>query len=65
MIFNLRRFFKNVSYLFTANIISSLILFFQGVLLIRYLGSEQYGVWSISRSLPAMFYVITDLGLKE
>ncbi len=65
MIFNLRRFFKNVSYLFTANIISSLILFFQGVLLIRYLGSEQYGVWSISRSLPAMFYVITDLGLNS
>ncbi|RMG65699.1 MAG: flippase [Calditrichaeota bacterium] len=63
--FNFRRFVLNLSYLFGANIYSSIILLFQGILLVRYLGSENYGVWSLSRSLPAMYFILMDLGLNS
>lgn len=65
MSFNLRRFLKNIGYLYGVNILGSIILFFQGVILIRYLGSENYGMWSLARSLPAMIYILADLGINS
>ncbi len=63
--FDLRKFLKNISYLYGVNILSSGILFVQGVILIRYLGSENYGMWSIARSLPGMIYILADLGVNS
>ncbi len=63
--FNFRRFIFNLGYLFGANVYSSVILLFQGILLVRYLGAENYGVWSLSRSLPAMYFILMDLGLNS
>ncbi len=65
MSFDLRKFFRNISYLYGVNILSSGILFVQGVILIRYLGSENYGMWSLARSLPGMIYILADLGVNS
>ncbi len=65
MSFNLRKFFKNLGYLFSVNMLSSALLFFQGIVLVRYLGTENYGVWSLARSLPGMLFVLADLGLNS
>ena len=36
----------------------------QSVLLIRYLGKNEYGIWSEMLAIPATFIVLTDMGLN-
>ena len=59
-----RRLFKNTAYLIFSQQISKLINFFQVVILVRYLGKNDYGIWSLIQSLPAMFIVFADMGVN-
>ena len=59
------KYFKNTSWLFIERIIrifSGLII---GVLVVRYLGPEQFGLLSYAQSIVALFTILTTLGLDS
>ena len=58
-----RSVFKNTAYLVSAQGVTSALAFLQAVVLVRYLGRESYGVWSVALAWPTVFFVLTDLGL--
>ena len=56
---------ENTTYLLASEIIGRLISLVQVPILVRYLGKNDYGVWSLAGALPSMLLVITDLGLHS
>jgi O-antigen/teichoic acid export membrane protein len=56
---------KNTIYIIGTEQLSRVINFFQVAILIRYLGKNNYGIWSLTQSIPSMFYVLTDMGLNS
>lgn len=39
--------------------------FFQAIILIRYLGKESYGIWSVIQAVPSMFIALSHLGIDS
>jgi len=60
-----KRYFKNTSWLFAEKIIRILISFLITVLVIRYLGPEQFGLLSYAISFYGLFTAISVLGLEN
>jgi len=60
-----KKYFKNTSWLFTEKILRLLIYFVVTVLVIRYLGPEQFGLLSYAISFYGLFTAISVLGLES
>ncbi|MGB5848555.1 MAG: flippase [Ignavibacteriaceae bacterium] len=60
-----KKYFKNTSWLFTEKILRILIAFVVTVLVIRYLGPEQFGLLSYAISFYGLFSAISILGLES
>jgi O-antigen/teichoic acid export membrane protein len=60
---NLRRYFANTSWLFGEKILRMVVGLFVGVWVARYLGPEQFGLFSYVQSFVGIFVVIATLGL--
>ena len=56
---------RNTIYIIGTEQLSRAINFIQVAILIRYLGKNEYGIWSLTQSIPSMFYVLTDMGLNS
>jgi len=59
-----KKYFKNTSWLFTEKILRILIAFIVTVLVVRYLGPEQFGLLSYAISFYGLFSAIAVLGLE-
>lgn len=62
---SLRKVFKNLSYLLVSEQLARVASFFQVILIVRYLGTTGYGIWSLTQAFPAMFLVLTDMGVNS
>jgi O-antigen/teichoic acid export membrane protein len=62
---NKRRITKNVTVLFSSQIINYILLFFATIYMARYLGVENFGIISLSLAITGIFSVFTDLGLSN
>jgi O-antigen/teichoic acid export membrane protein len=60
-----KKYFKNTSWLFTEKILRLLISFVVTVLVVRYLGPEQFGLLSYAISFYGLFSTISILGLEN
>ena len=60
-----KKYFKNTSWLFAEKILRILISFLVTVLVIRYLGPEQFGLLSYAISFFGLFSAISVLGLES
>ena len=60
-----KKYFKNTSWLFTEKILRILISFVVTVLVVRYLGPEQFGLLSYAISFYGLFSTISILGLES
>jgi len=60
-----KKYFKNTSWLFTEKILRLLISFVVTVLVVRYLGPEQFGLLSYAISFYGLFSAISILGLES
>lgn len=60
-----KKYFKNTSWLFTEKILRILISFVVTVLVVRYLGPEQFGLLSYAISFYGLFSTISILGLEN
>lgn len=56
---------ENASWLMIERIVNMTIRFFVGVWVVRYLGPEQYGVYSYALSFVGLFTAMTTLGLDS
>jgi O-antigen/teichoic acid export membrane protein len=56
---------QNTLWLVSAQGLASALALLQAVLLVRYLGREAYGVWSVATAWPAVLFVLSDLGLNS
>ena len=54
---------KNSSWLFVEKILRMVVVFFVGVWLARYLGPEQFGLFSYAQSFVGLFMAVASLGL--
>lgn len=54
---------KNSSWLFIEKILRMVVVFFVGVWLVRYLGPEQFGLFSYAQSFVGLFMAVASLGL--
>jgi O-antigen/teichoic acid export membrane protein len=61
----LRKILGNTSWLMFERIVNMTIRFFVGVWVVRYLGPEQYGVYSYALSYVGMFTALATLGLDN
>ncbi len=59
-----KKYFKNTSWLFTEKILRIFIAFIVTVLVVRYLGPEQFGLLSYAISFYGLFSTISILGLE-
>ncbi len=59
------RYFKNTSWLFVEKILRIFVGLFIGVWIARYLGPEQFGLFSYAQNLVALFSSISTLGLNN
>ena len=57
------KYFKNTSWLFAEKILRMIVGLFVGIWVARYLGPEQFGLFSYAQSLVALFTAIATLGL--
>jgi len=57
------KYFKNTSWLFGEKILRMVVGLFVGIWVARYLGPEQFGLYSYSQSFVALFAAIATLGL--
>lgn len=55
--------FKNMSWLAVSQVITSVFAFFWTILIARYLGVSDYGIFGFAISLSGMFVVLCDLGI--
>lgn len=62
---NFIKYFQNISWLLVEKIIRIGISFFIGVWIARYLGAEQFGLFSYVQSFVGLFAVIATLGLDQ
>jgi len=60
-----KKYFKNTSWLFAEKILRILISFVVAVLVVRYLGPEQFGLLSYAISFYGLFSTISILGLES
>lgn len=60
-----KRYFKNTSWMFFGQIISSAASFLVGVLIARYLGPDQYGLLSYILSFVGLFGFLSSLGIDS
>ena len=60
-----RKYFKNTSWLFSEKILRIIISFIVSVLVIRYLGPDQFGLLSYAISFYGLFSAISVLGLES
>jgi len=58
------KYFKNTSWLFGEKILRMVVGLFVGIWVARYLGPEQFGLFSYSQSFVGLFTVIATLGLN-
>ena len=63
--FELQKIIINMNWLFLDTAIRMGVAFFVGVLVVRYLGPEQYGVLSYAIAIIAFFSVFAKLGRSE
>lgn len=59
------RYFANTSWLFGEKILRMVVGLFVGIWVARYLGPEQFGLFSYAQSFVAMFSIIATLGLNS
>jgi len=59
------KYFKNTSWLLIERIFRLTVSFFVGVWVVRYLGPEEFGLFSYTQSFVSLFAVIASLGLDE
>lgn len=59
----LQKILENLSWLMLERVVNMTIRFFVGVWVVRYLGPEQYGVYSYALSFVGLFTAATTLGL--
>ncbi len=59
------KYFKNTSWLFGEKILRMIVGLFVGVWVARYLGPEQFGLFSYTQSFVGLFAVIATLGLDS
>lgn len=57
------KYFKNTSWLFGEKILRMAVGLFVGVWLARYLGPEQFGLFSYAQSFVGLFIAIATFGL--
>ena len=57
------KYFKNTSWLFAEKIIRMMVGLFIGIWVARYLGPEQFGLFSYAVSFVGLFTAISTLGL--
>ena len=62
---NLQKIISNTSWLFFDRLIRIIVEFFVGVWLVRYLGPENYGIYSYAIAFVALFSPLTNLGLDQ
>ena len=60
-----KKYFKNTFWLFIERIFRLTVSFFVGVWVVRYLGPEEFGLFSYTQSFVSLFAVIASLGLDE
>ena len=56
--------FKNMSWLLISQIIASICGFIWTILMARYLGVDQYGIFGFATSLSGMLAITMDLGIS-
>jgi len=59
------KYFKNTSWLFGEKILRMVVGLFVGIWVARYLGPEQFGLFSYAQSFVGLFVVIAGLGLDS
>ena len=59
------KYFKNTSWLFGEKILRMVVGLFVGVWVARYLGPEQFGLFSYAQSFVGLFTAIAGLGLDS
>lgn len=57
--------FGNMSWLMVSQIVNSLLAFIWTILITRYLGPTEYGVYGSTLSFAGLFLIITDLGISS
>lgn len=57
------KYFKNISWLFAEKILRMVVGLFVGIWVVRYLGPEQFGLFSYAQSFVGLFTAIATLGL--
>lgn len=57
------KYLKNTSWLFAEKVLRMIVGLFVGIWIARYLGPEQFGIFSYAQSIVAIFAVIATLGL--
>ena len=57
------RYFKNTSWLFAEKILRMFVGLFVGIWVARYLGPEQFGLFSYAQSFVGLFTAMATLGL--
>lgn len=60
-----KKYFRNTSWLFIERFFRLTVSFFVGVWVVRYLGPEEFGLFSYAQSFVSLFAVIASLGLDE
>lgn len=58
-----QRIAKNTAAMLIAQVLSSVVGFFSGMFMARYLGAENYGVLSFALAFAGMFSILVDLGV--
>lgn len=58
-----RRIVKNLTYVSTARMVASVIVFLANIIFARYLGSTQYGIYTTVITYVAFFSLLMDMGL--
>jgi len=59
------KYFKNTSWLFAEKILRMVVGLFVGIWVARYLGPEQFGLFSYAQSFVGLFTIIATLGLNS
>ncbi len=60
-----KKYFANTSWLVGEKLARLLLTFFVGILLVRYLGPEQFGIFSYSLSFVSLFAALSILGIEK
>jgi O-antigen/teichoic acid export membrane protein len=56
---------RNVGWIALTQQVARVLNYVQVVLVIRFLGQTEYGVYSVTQAFPSMFFVLTDLGVNS